>query len=161
MGLMAHQIRPIVKEWEKTRGLLAFEVSNKQYPSLPIKFWTNRTIKFSNQADGDEIVSFSPDEAAVKSRGSVAPVGFPNITPTTQPLPSSWDRGEWHPLCIYIYKNESYHTYSLRSETCFVLYQHPLLYKSPLMDTRVVLTWELLRISLFLLFLTCLMISLW
>ena len=93
MGLMAHQIRPIVKEWEKMRGLLAFEGNNKQYPSLPIKFWTNWTIKFRNQADGDEIVSFSSDEAAVKSRGSAAPVGFPNITPATNPLPSSWDSG--------------------------------------------------------------------
>lgn len=89
MGLMAHQIKPIVKEWEKMRGLLAFEVSNKQYPSLPIKFWTNRTIKLSNQADGDEIVSFSFDEADVKSLGSAAPVGFPNITPTTNPFPTS------------------------------------------------------------------------
>lgn len=93
MGLVAHPISPIVKEWEKMRRLLAFEVSNKQYHSFPIKFGANWKIKFSNQADEDEIVSFGLDEADAKSLGSAAPVELLNITCCHQPPPHQL--GQW------------------------------------------------------------------
>ena len=75
------------------KGLLAFKVSNKQYLSLPIRFRTNWKIKFSNQTDGDEIISFGYNEADMNSLGSAAPAGLPNIIPTTIPLPNSQDSG--------------------------------------------------------------------
>lgn len=42
MSLMVHQIRPIVNEQEKMRGLLAFEVCDKQCPFLSIVVLKNK-----------------------------------------------------------------------------------------------------------------------
>lgn len=160
MGLVAHQISPIVKEWEKMRGLLAFEVSNKQYPSFPIKFGANWKIKFSNQADENEIVSFGLDEADVMSLGSAAPAELPNITCCHQLPPHQL--GQWLAIPHAYLSTKTDHTmFSLLRKLLCLLSITFALWVSINWCLSCFIRGPIEDILLHMLFLSCSMISLW